>query len=87
MAAYALDDTAPIHQITGRNFLFVTIPKIIDDYNKTFPNNQIPTFMDGRLVLNEKEMKSYSATIDSFRQFYNDTLSKHEKCRIVFGFI
>ena len=78
MAAYALDDTAPIHQITGRNFLFVTIPKIIDDYNKTFPNNQIPTFMDGRLVLNEKEMKSYSATIDSFRQFYNDTLSKHE---------
>ena len=85
MMAHSLDDTSPTHQLTGRNFLFISIPLIINSYDKTFLpssfNSQrtVPTFSDGRPILNSIEMKSHSSTIELLRIFYNETLTKHEK--------
>ena len=78
MRAHALDDTSPSHQLTGRNFLLVTIPQIVECYDKHYRNGKAPTFSDGRPILNTTEMASYSSTIEVFREFYNATLSKHE---------
>ena len=77
MSTYALDDTSPTHQVTGRNFLFVSTPSMLAQYDN-FVSKKMPTFTHGTPILNNKEMALYSRTMDTLRSFHTDTSAKHK---------